>query len=82
MHEVDFSPPIGSVEHQCESFSAGDWIIFKCSRCQNYYRSINTRTGEMKVSGSNDLISHSGAYYHLANTDNIPEDSSNLADSE
>lgn len=79
MHEVDFSAPANSVEHQCESFPAGDWIIFKCQKCQDYYRSINTRTGEMKVSGNSTLIRHVGEHYHLASADNLPENDSSLA---
>jgi hypothetical protein len=82
MNEVDFSAPSGTVEHLCESFPAGDWIIFKCPKCQDYYRSINTRTGEMKVSGGNALIRHTGEYCHLGKTDKIPKNKSNLSGSE
>lgn len=81
MNEVSFSPPFGSVEHECESFSAGDWIIFRCPICKDYFRSINLLTGEMKVGGSKDLISHSGKHCSPQFAEAVIKDNSSEAES-
>lgn len=48
--------------HQCVVHTDGDWIIFKCKLCPSYDRRINVITGERRVTGLSELISHSGRY--------------------
>jgi hypothetical protein len=79
MYQVDFVPPSGSVEHECESISMGDWIVFRCPICKDYFRSINLITGEMKVGGSKESISHSGKHYSPEFAEELAQDNSSKA---
>lgn len=62
MITVNSAPPKNIEQHDCEAHRDGDWIIYKCPRCQDYERKYNWRTGSMKVSGGNENIAHSGRY--------------------
>ncbi len=58
--EVDLEAPQDSLHHKCESYQAGDWIIFHCSLCKGYERLLNWRTGKMKVKNDRVEIYHHG----------------------
>lgn len=62
MDELNFSLPLGSENHKCESTQEGDWIVYRCPICKNYERRINWRTKEMKVKQSNSRFLHSGSH--------------------
>ena len=50
--------------HQCDSYRDGDWIVFTCSRCLNYERRMNWRTGEVTIKeGEDPYILHTGEYF-------------------
>lgn len=54
------------VQHHCESYRDGDWIVFTCSKCLSYERRLNWRTGEMKIKeGEDPGILHAGEYFPI-----------------
>lgn len=48
-------------KHECHSTREGDWIVFECPQC-DYTRRMNWKTGEMKVSGGEMQVLHSGTH--------------------
>ena len=48
--------------HICDAEREGDWIVFRCTRCQGYERRMNWRTGETSVENSTPTVQHSGFY--------------------
>jgi hypothetical protein len=50
-------------KHECTSYRAGDWIIYRCKECAYEFRE-NWRTGEAKVRNSSRQagIDHFGGY--------------------
>lgn len=61
--KVNFKPPENTVQHKCDAVRDGDWIIFRCSKCQKYERKLNWRTGEMKIKNDSQHIYHTGEYF-------------------
>lgn len=49
-------------QHDCESRRDGDWIVFKCPKC-DYSRRVNWKTGEMSASGGNMFVMHRGQHF-------------------
>jgi len=47
--------------HNCVGVKDGDWIIFKCSKC-DYIRKLNIRTGKSKTYNSSFEILHEGSF--------------------
>ena len=58
-----------ATKHHCQSYQKGDWIIFFCTEC-DYIRKRNWKTGEMRTSGGDITVLHSG--FH------IPDDKKHL----
>lgn len=52
----------GNIRHECESYSDGEWIIFRCPLCEDYERRVNPRTGENVVTNMRAEIHHSGSH--------------------
>ena len=50
--------------HQCNATRNGDWIIYRCPKC-NYELRENWRTGDIKISNPQPKVKHSGAYYPI-----------------
>jgi hypothetical protein len=50
--------------HQCDATRKGDWIIYRCPKC-DYELRENWRTGDMKVSNPTPKIKHSGSYFPI-----------------
>ena len=46
--------------HHCTSHRDGDWIIWRCPRCEGYERRYNWRTTEMRVKRGNSEAQHTG----------------------
>ena len=46
--------------HACTSQLKGDWIIFRCSKCEDYERRLNWKTGEMTIKGASSFFMHQG----------------------
>ena len=65
MHEINFSfNNLEYDQHECDSVTEGDWIIFRCPICKDYERRINAITGEMKVKNSRSTVRHAGRHIH------------------
>jgi hypothetical protein len=65
MHEINFSfNNLEYDQHECDSVTEGDWIIFRCSICKDYERRINTVTGETKVKNGSTTVRHSGIHFN------------------
>ena len=65
MHEFNFSfKNLEYDQHECDSVTEGDWIIFRCSICEDYERRINTVTGETKVKNGSSSVRHTGFHTH------------------
>ncbi len=47
--------------HECESTREGDWIIYRCPKC-NYELWDNWRTGALEVKNPKLEIKHTGSY--------------------
>lgn len=48
--------------HHCTSFRAGDWIIYRCTRCAYELRE-NWRTGAIQIENAAPHIRHFGGYF-------------------
>jgi hypothetical protein len=71
MQEIKFS--FNNVEydqHECDSVTEGDWVIFRCPICRDYERKINAVTGEMMVKNASTTFRHSGLHLHRTNGNN------------
>lgn len=42
-----------SAHHECKSLRDGDWIIVRCTTCEDYEKKYNWRTGEIRSPQSN-----------------------------
>ena len=60
MQEVEIGPPSGPDHHECTSTTEGDWIIFRCRRCPDYERWLNSHTGETRAWNVRPELRHSG----------------------
>lgn len=49
-------------QHVCQSQRDGDWIIFTCSKCPDYERRVNWRTGQMSVTHGLLHVAHIGTH--------------------
>lgn len=49
----------GQEKHVCTSERKGEWLIFKCPKC-DYVRKMNMKTNKMEVSGGDMTTIHSG----------------------
>jgi hypothetical protein len=65
MMELNFGSTFNDVEHLCESYRDGDWIIFRCPQCLEYERRMNPRTGEMITKNIRPEIRHVGSHLPL-----------------
>lgn len=48
--------------HECDATCLGDWIVYRCSQCDDYERWYNSQTGKMKTKGLKAHIHHWGLY--------------------
>ena len=48
MPDKHFNSRENSAHHECTSHREGDWIIVRCTACEDYERRYNWRTGEIK----------------------------------
>jgi hypothetical protein len=62
MLKVTAHPASNLESHQCESIREGDWIVYRCPKC-DYELRDNWRTGELKVLNPKIEIKHSGSYF-------------------
>jgi hypothetical protein len=70
MHEINFSfNNLEYDQHECDSVTEGDWIIFRCPICKDYERRINAVTGDMRVKNGSSTFRHSGLHLHRTNGD-------------
>jgi hypothetical protein len=60
MQQVQFAAAATSEDHECSSATEGDWIIFRCRRCPDYERWLNSRTGEMRAWNVKPDVRHFG----------------------
>jgi hypothetical protein len=50
MYDINFSfNNVDHDQHECDSVTEGDWVIFRCPICKDYERRINADTCEMRV---------------------------------
>ncbi len=60
---LEFGREATDLHHHCDVRREGDWLIFTCPKCSDYYRAFNMRTGEMKVQyGTDPAILHHNSY--------------------
>ncbi len=48
MFNKHFNSRENSAHHECKSHREGDWLIVRCTTCEDYERRFNWRTGEIK----------------------------------
>jgi Zn finger protein HypA/HybF involved in hydrogenase expression len=63
MLNMDFEKPQDVEFHQCQATREGDWIVFRCPKCNGYERRLNWRTGEMTSRNVNVQVLHTGNYF-------------------
>ena len=62
MVKMNFDVSSNDTSHVCESYRTGDWIIYKCPKC-DYELRDNWRNGEFTVRNTKMDIRHSGSYF-------------------
>lgn len=63
MPHINFDSFEDVEQHECSAIRDGDWIIYRCSKCRDYERRYNWRTGQMKTRGQNLYVRHKGVYH-------------------
>jgi hypothetical protein len=60
-------------QHECDSFTEGEWVVFRCPICRDYERRINAVTGEMKVKKGGSTARHTGRHFCCSSTESMAQ---------
>ena len=69
---INLTTPTG---HKCTATTDGDWVVYRCPKCEGYEVRQNFKTGRIKRNdvASKSMILHSGTLEIVPNMDALTD---------